>query len=96
QKQLARGQRLVEILKQGQYIPMPVEKQIVIIYAGTHGHLDLVPANKLKSYEDELFAFLEKKHPEILKTIVTSGKIEDSLRGQLDGALKEFSTVFTA
>ena len=96
QKQLARGQRLVEILKQGQYIPMPVEKQIVIIYAGTHGHLDSVPADKLKGYEDQLFSFLEKKHPEIMKTIVASGKIEDSLRAQLDAALKEFATVFTA
>jgi len=96
QKQLARGQRLVEILKQGQYIPMPVEKQIVIIFAGTHGYLDTVPADKLRAYEDQLFTHLEKKHPEIMKTIVSSGKIDDALRAQLEAALKEFASIFTA
>jgi F-type H+-transporting ATPase subunit alpha len=96
QKQLARGQRLVEILKQGQYIPMPVEKQIVIIFAGTHGYLDTIPADKLRTYEEQLFSFLEKKYPEITKTIVSSGKIDDALRAQLESALKEFASVFTA
>jgi len=96
QKQLARGQRLVEILKQGQYIPMPVEKQVVIIFAGTNGYLDTVPSDKLKSYEEQLFAHLEKSHPEITKTILSSGKIDDALRGQLEAALKGFAKVFTA
>jgi F-type H+-transporting ATPase subunit alpha len=95
QKQLARGQRLVEILKQGQYIPMPVEKQIVIIFAGTHGYLDTIPADKLRAYEEQLFSFLEKKYPEITKTILSSGKIDDALRAQLESALKEFASVFT-
>jgi F-type H+/Na+-transporting ATPase subunit alpha len=96
QKQLARGQRLVEILKQGQYVPMPVEKQIVMIFAGTHGHLDAIATDKLKGYEEQLFAHLEKKHPEITKTIVDSGKIDDALKGKLEAALKEFNATFVA
>ncbi len=96
QKQLARGQRLVEILKQGQYVPMPVEKQIVMIFAGTHGHLDTIATDKLKGYEEQLFTHLEKKHPEITKTIVESGKIDDALKAKLDSALKEFNAIFVA
>jgi len=96
QKQLARGQRLVEILKQGQYVPMPVEQQVVIVYAGTHGYLDSIPADKLRSYEEQLFEYLAKQHGEILTTIVSSGKIEDALRTKLNSALKEFASVFTA
>ena len=96
QKQLARGQRLVEILKQGQYVPLPVEKQIVMIFAGTHGHLDSIATDKLKGYEEQLFAHLEKKHPEITKTIVESGKIDDALKAKLDSALKEFNAIFVA
>lgn len=96
QKQLARGQRLTEILKQGQYAPMSVEKQIVVIYAGTHGFLDKHPVDKLREYETQLSAFIEKKYPEIYKDIATSGKIEDSLKGKLEQALKEFDTTFVA
>jgi F-type H+-transporting ATPase subunit alpha len=96
QKQLARGQRLTEILKQGQYAPMPVERQIVTIFAGTHGYLDKHPIDKLKDYEAQLAAFLEKKYPEIYKDIVTSGKIEDALKSKIEQALKEFDGVFVA
>ncbi len=96
QKQLARGQRLTEILKQGQYAPMPVERQVVIIFAGTHGHLDKFPVDKLREYEQQLAAYLEKKYPAIYKTIVTTGKIEDSLKAQLEQGLKEFESVFVA
>src|ERR1700710_212321 len=66
---LERGARLVEILKQGQYVPIPVEKQIVIIYAGTKGYLDGLAVAKLGNYEKELYAFLEGKHQDILTTI---------------------------
>jgi F-type H+-transporting ATPase subunit alpha len=96
QKQLARGQRLVEILKQGQYVPMAVEKQVVVIFAGTHGYLDQVPTQKLKDYEEQLFSYLEKSYPEVTKTILSSGKIDDALRGTLEKALKEFAATFTA
>jgi len=96
QRQLARGQRLTEILKQGQYAPMAVEKQVVVIYAVTHGYLDKHPIDKLKSYEEQLSAFIEKKYPEIYKEIVSSGKIDDALKAKLEKALKEFDGVFVA
>jgi F-type H+-transporting ATPase subunit alpha len=95
QKQLARGARLVEILKQDQYVPMPVERQIVMIYAGTHGLLDKIPLDRLKDYERQLFEFIDRKHGAILKAIVDSGKIDDAVKGKLEGALKEFEGVFT-
>jgi F-type H+-transporting ATPase subunit alpha len=96
QKQLARGKRLVEILKQGQYVPMPVERQIVIIYAATNGHLDQFPAEKLGEYETQLAAFIEKKYPAIFADIVSTGKLENDLKAKLENALKEFSGIFTA
>jgi F-type H+-transporting ATPase subunit alpha len=95
QKQLARGQRLVEILKQGQYVPMPVERQVLIIYAGTHGYLDKHPVNKLREYEQQLGRFLDQKYPDILKTIIEKGAIDDALRTRLNQALTEFDGVFT-
>jgi len=96
QKQLARGSRLTEILKQGQYTPMPVERQIVVIYAGTHGYLDKYPVEKLRDYEQQLFDFIDRKYPEIFKDIVAAGKIEDALKGKLEASLKEFAGVFQA
>jgi F-type H+/Na+-transporting ATPase subunit alpha len=96
QRQLARGQRLTEVLKQGQYAPMSVEKQVVIIFAGTHGYLDKYSIDKLKSYEEQLGSFIEKKYPEIYKEIVSSGKIDDALKVKLEKALKEFDGVFVA
>src|SRR6476659_4390278 len=77
QRQLARGQRLTEILKQGQYQPMSVERQVVIIFAGTQGYLDKYPITKLREFEEQFSAYLDRKYPEIYKDIVTSGKIED-------------------
>ena len=96
QKQLARGARLVEILKQGQYVPMSVERQVIVIYAGTRGFLDKHPVNQITAYESQLASFLEKKYPEILKTIESSGKIEDDLKSKIDKALAEFDGVFSA
>jgi F-type H+-transporting ATPase subunit alpha len=96
QKQLARGGRLVELLKQGQYEPMPVERQVVMIFAGTHGYLDKHPSDALKRYENELLQFLGSKYGDILKEIVSSGKIDDALKGKLEKALKEFDGVFSA
>ena len=95
QRQLARGKRLTEILKQGQYVPMSVERQIVIVYAGTHGHLDKHPVEKLGEYEKQLSDFIDKKYPEIFSGIVKSGKLDD-VKPQLDAALKAFDGVFSA
>jgi F-type H+-transporting ATPase subunit alpha len=96
QKQLARGQRLVEILKQGQYAPMPVERQVLIIYAGTNGFLDKYPLDKLREYEAQLNTFMDRKHPDILKDVIGKKTLDDELKKRMDAALKEFDGVFAA
>jgi F-type H+-transporting ATPase subunit alpha len=91
---LERGARLVEILKQGQYVPLPVEKQIVIIYAGTKGYLDGLPTSKLGLYEKELYAFLEGKHQDILATIRDKKVIDKDTEASLKKALEAFGKAF--
>jgi F-type H+-transporting ATPase subunit alpha len=91
---LERGARLVEILKQGQYVPLPVERQIVIIYAGTKGYLDSLETNKLAEYEKQLMAFVETKHPEIFDNLRTKKVLDEEIENTLKKALKEFGTAF--
>jgi F-type H+-transporting ATPase subunit alpha len=81
--QLDRGARLVEILKQGQYIPMQVEKQVAIIFVGTQGLLDTVEAKQVRRFEEEFLAMLEQKHPEILSSIATTGALADDTAAKL-------------
>lgn len=94
QRQLARGQRLTEILKQDQYVPMPVERQVLVVYAGTHGYLDKYPTHRLKDYERQLFEFLGRKYPEITRDVLEKGKIDDALKTKVEAAFKEFDGVF--
>jgi F-type H+-transporting ATPase subunit alpha len=94
QRQLNRGSRLVEILKQGQYDPLPVEKQVLIIYAGTNGFVDHLPVSAIKKYEQELFAFVESKYPELLKEIVKKRELNDELRQKINKTLEEFKDRF--
>ncbi len=96
QAQLARGERLVEILKQGQYVPLPVEKQIMIIYAAVNGYLDEYPVSALKRYEEELYQFMETAHPEIGQAILEKKVLDDDITGKLDAALNEFKDKFVA
>ncbi|HXG17613.1 MAG TPA: F0F1 ATP synthase subunit alpha [Methylomirabilota bacterium] len=96
QRMLNRGTRLVELLKQGQYQPLPVEKQIVIIYAGTNGFVDHLPESALKKYEGELSRFIENRHPDIYEDIRTKKELTDDLKTRLNAALKEFNEGFTA
>ncbi len=91
---LERGARLVEILKQGQYVPQPVEKQVVIIYAGTKGHLDGIEVSKLAEYERQLYSFIESKHPAIFETIRTKKALDKDTEETLKKALKDFGTAF--
>jgi F-type H+-transporting ATPase subunit alpha len=91
---LERGARLVEILKQGQYVPLPVEKQILIIYAGTKGFLDGIETSKLAEYEKGLISFVESKHPGILEGIRTKKQLDDENTKALESALKEFGKGF--
>ena len=96
QRQLNRGARLVELLKQGQYEPLPVEKQILIIYAGTNGFVDELPLTALKKYEQELYSFIESKHPDIFADILKKRELDSELRAKMNKALEEFKGVFKA
>jgi F-type H+-transporting ATPase subunit alpha len=96
QAQLNRGMRLVELLKQPQYQPMPAEKQILIIYAGTRGFLDKYPVDAVQRFERELFEFVEAKHGGVLKEIKEKKSIDDDLDKKIQAALREFETVFQA
>ena len=95
-RQLDRGQRLVEVMKQGQYAPQPVEKQIVIIYAATNGHLDGLPVAAIQRYERELYAFLEAKHGAALTLLRAKKELTDDVRAKIDAALTAFGALFTA
>ncbi|NOU33466.1 MAG: F0F1 ATP synthase subunit alpha [Polyangiaceae bacterium] len=93
-KMLERGQRLVEILKQGQYVPIPVERQVVIIYAGTKGFLDELPVNKLGEYEKGLYEFLEGKHADLFTEIKEKKVIGKEAEEKLKTALNEYGKAF--
>jgi F-type H+-transporting ATPase subunit alpha len=94
QRQLNRGSRLVELLKQGQYQPLPVEKQILIIYAGTNGFVDELPLTALKKYEEELYSFIESRHPDVFGDILKKRELDGDLRGKMTKALEEFKGIF--
>ena len=96
QAQLARGSRLVEILKQPQYRPLPVEKQILIIFAGTNGFLEMYPESALQRYEAELYEFVEKKSSEILREIREKRTIDAELEKKVKTLLEEFKGKFKA
>ncbi|MBQ9394935.1 MAG: F0F1 ATP synthase subunit alpha [Proteobacteria bacterium] len=94
QATLARGVRLTEILKQGQYVPMPVEKQIVSIYAANNNWLKDYPVSAVKRYESEMLTFMEANNPEILAEIRETGKMSDELKSKLNAALDAFKVTF--
>jgi F-type H+-transporting ATPase subunit alpha len=94
QAQLARGSRLVEILKQGQYRPLPVEKQILIIFAGTNGYLEMYPENVLQRYEEELYALVEKEHPEVFREIREKKALDAELEKKVKSILEKFKGQF--
>ncbi len=96
QRQLARGERLVEILKQNQYTPLPVEKQILVIFAATNGYVDAYPPEDLGRYEQELYTFFETRHPGILKEISDKKVIDDTLKPKVESALNELKELFVA
>jgi F-type H+-transporting ATPase subunit alpha len=94
QAQLSRGQRLVEILKQPQYVPMDVELQIASIYAGTKGYLDSLKVESVRAFEAGLHRFLKSERPEILSAIASTGKLEKSTEEGLSAAIAEFKSRF--
>ena len=96
QAQLARGQRMVEILKQGQYEPLPVEKQIMMLHMGVNGYLDEVPAEACRKFEKEFFAFMDNRYPQLGREIMEKKEIDAALEEKLRQAITEFKEQFLA
>jgi F-type H+-transporting ATPase subunit alpha len=96
QQQLARGGRMVELLKQGQYQPLPVEKQVVIIFAGTQGLLDDLPVDTVREFETFFYGWIERKQPQIFAEIRDKKELSDSLRDGLTKAVNDAKAEFVA
>ncbi len=88
--QLKRGERMVEILKQEQYQPYPLHRQVIIIYAGGAGRLDSLPADQVRRFETAFLDFVEKNHPDIVREIETTKALSDDLAKRLSGVIEEF------
>jgi len=96
QAQLTRGERMVELLKQDQYVPMPVEQQVISIFTGTNGYLDDLPVGAVRRFEGEFLAFIARSYPEVPHNIRTSKAISDADSARLHEAAKQFKTSFKA
>jgi F-type H+/Na+-transporting ATPase subunit alpha len=96
QLQLTRGQRMVEILKQGRYQPAPVEKQVAIIYVGTTGILDTIPADQVRTFETEFLESLERQTPNPLQALAASKELTNEIAAQLKDLAQKFSETFKA
>ena len=90
QSQLARGQRLVEILKQPQYRPMEVESQVLVIWAASNGFTDDIAVEEVRAFESELLKFIENSHPGLLQNIREKKSLTDEIKADLQQALKDF------
>jgi len=95
QAQLTRGERMTEILKQGQYEPLPLSKQVMIIYAGTKGYLDDMPLDWIKKFESDFYKFMGEKYPDVEHEIETKKELSDALTKKLDKAILEFKNQFS-
>ena len=96
QRQLARGERMVEVLKQGQYVPMPVEDQVMVIFAGTRGHLDDVAVGDIKEWGAGFLDYMKANQPEIGKAIRSEGQIGEDMEKRLAAAIEEYGKFFRA
>jgi len=96
QAQLARGQRLTEVLKQDQYVPLPVEKQVLAIYVATSGALDTIPVSEVRRFEKEFLQFAEANYAGLLKEIATKKALDDGIKANIKTALDAFKDRFTA
>ena len=94
QRLLNRGARLTELLKQGQFSPLTMEEQVVVIYAGVNGYLDPLPVNRVRAFEDALLGAVRTKHPEILEAIRTSKDLSDDTAGKLKSAVEDVAKTF--
>jgi len=96
QAQLNRGQRLVELLKQGQFSPLPFSKQILIIFAGTSGALDDLPVDQVRDFEKGLYEYVDTTNPGMLRSIMEKKILDDGLKQDLGKVIKEFKQQFAA
>ncbi len=96
QQQLSRGQRLTELLKQPQFQPLPFEKQVAILFAGTNGLLDNVEVSDLRAFEDGFYKYLEGSAGSVLTDIATKKALDDELKGKLTAAINEYKAGFLA
>jgi len=94
--QLNRGQRMVEVLKQGQYVPLPVERQVLLIYAGTQGQLDELPVEAIGPFEQALYKFAELRHPGLLTDLAEKKELTDSLRQAMSACIQACKAEFLA
>ncbi|MEE8576504.1 MAG: F0F1 ATP synthase subunit alpha, partial [candidate division Zixibacteria bacterium] len=94
QQQLNRGEKMVELLKQGQYVPMTVTKEVMIIWVGSKGHFDDVPTNRMREFEEKFFKFCDEKYPDIEVTLENDKKISDETEAKLVSAVEEFKKSF--
>jgi F-type H+-transporting ATPase subunit alpha len=94
--QLTRGERTVEVLKQVQYVPVPVERQVMIIFAAVRGFLDHMPVDQIKQYEPDFFAFMDEKYHDVVKKLADTKQLDDELEKKLETAVKEFTRQFDA
>jgi F-type H+-transporting ATPase subunit alpha len=96
QQQLNRGARMVELLKQGQYVPLNVAKQVIVIWVGSRGYYDDIPVDNIARFEKEFLAFCEEKYPDIEHKLSAEKKISDELEAELKRAVEQFKSTFTA
>ncbi len=95
-KQLDRGQRMVELLKQPPYSPIPIAKQVMALYAGTRGYLDSLPADAITKFESEFYTFMDAKYPQIAESINSAKKLESDTEEELKKAIEDFLSQFAA
>jgi F-type H+-transporting ATPase subunit alpha len=93
---LNRGQRLVEVLKQKQFSPLPFSKQILIIFAGTSGAFDDMPVDQVRDFEAALYKYVDASHPALLRTIMEKKVLDDALKAEMSKVIKEAKETFVA
>jgi F-type H+-transporting ATPase subunit alpha len=96
QAQLNRGQRLVEVLKQKQFSPLPFSKQILIIFAGTNGFFDDLPVDQVREFEAELYKYVDATNPGLLRTIMEKKVLDDALKAEMSKVIKQSKEAFVA
>lgn len=94
QAQLRRGERMIEILKQGQFVPMAMEDQVMILWVATNGHLDDIPMDRIKAFEEGFYPFMAKNFPDVAHKIKTDGKLSDDIADALKKAISQYKTEF--